>query len=168
MHGAPASLYEEVGEQGAALVGEEAGGEFDLVVELGVVHYGEDRAAGAGFGVGGPVDEAGYAGVEDGSGAHGTGFQGDVEGAAALLGEDAVVGERLAGGAEGYDLGVGGGVGVAEDAVVAAADDFAGGGDDDVCSDAGTSAGGLGWPALRRLPEAGGSARSAVEVSGHS
>ena len=40
------------------------------------------RAAGAGFGVGRGVDEAGDAGVEDGSGAHGAGFEGDVEGAA--------------------------------------------------------------------------------------
>ena len=34
MGGALASLYEEVGEEGAALVGEEAGGDFDLVVGL--------------------------------------------------------------------------------------------------------------------------------------
>ena len=42
---------EEGGEEGAALFGEEAGGDFDLVVELGVVHDAEDRAAGPGLGV---------------------------------------------------------------------------------------------------------------------
>ena len=51
------------------------------MVELGVVHDGEDGAAGSGFGVGGGVDEAGEAGVEDGSGAHGAGFEGGVESA---------------------------------------------------------------------------------------
>ena len=72
----------KVAEHGAALFGEQAVGDFDFVVELRVVHYAEDAAAGSGFGVVGGVDEAGYAGVEDGSGAHGAGFEGDVEGAA--------------------------------------------------------------------------------------
>ena len=79
----PRRLEEKVAEHAAALFGEEAGGDFDSVVELGVVHDGEDAAAGSGFGVVGGVDEAGDAGVEDGSGAHGAGFEGDVEGAAA-------------------------------------------------------------------------------------
>jgi hypothetical protein len=111
---------EEVGEEGAALFGEEIGGDFDFVVELGVVHDGEDGAAGAGFGVGGGVDEAGYAGVENCSGAHGAGFQGGVEGAVF----EAIVVEGAASFAESDDLGVGGGVGVAEDSVLTAADDF--------------------------------------------
>ena len=81
-------------------------GDFDLVVELGVVHDGEDGTAGSGFGVGGGVDEAGDAGVEDGSGAHGAGFERGVEGAVF----EAVVFEGEAGFAEGDDLGVGGGV----------------------------------------------------------
>jgi len=58
--------------------------------------------------------------VEDGSGAHGAGFEGGVEGAVF----EAVVGEGAACFAEGYDLGVGGGVAVAEDSVLASADDF--------------------------------------------
>src|ERR1700687_768998 len=81
---------------------------------------GENRAAGAGFGVGCGVDEARDAGVEDGSGAHGAWLEGGVEGAVF----EAVVGEGATGFAEGYDLGVGGGVGVAEDSVLAPADDF--------------------------------------------
>jgi hypothetical protein len=111
---------EEVGEEGAALFGEEGGGDFDFVVELGMVHDGEDRAAGAGFGVGRGVDEATDAGVEDGSGAHGAGLEGGVEGAVF----EAIVSECATGFAEGDDLGVCGWVGVAEDSVLAAADDF--------------------------------------------
>jgi len=76
-----ASFDEKIGEEGAALFGEEAGDDLDFVVELRVVHDGEDRTAGSGFGVGGGVDEAGDAGVEDGSGTHGAGFEGGVEGA---------------------------------------------------------------------------------------
>ncbi len=37
-----AAFAEEVGEERAALFGEEAGDDFELVVELGVVHDGED------------------------------------------------------------------------------------------------------------------------------
>src|SRR5258708_27798996 len=51
-----ATFEEEIGEEGAALFGEEVGSDFDFVVELGVVHDGEDGAAGSGFGVGGGVD----------------------------------------------------------------------------------------------------------------
>ena len=76
-----APFAEEIGEEGAALFGEEAGEEVESVVELGMVEDGEDGTAGSGFGVGGGVDEAGDAGVEDGSGAHGAGFEGGVEGA---------------------------------------------------------------------------------------
>jgi hypothetical protein len=90
------------------------------VIELRVVHDGEDGSAGTGFGVGGGVDEASDAGVKDGSGAHGAGLEGGVEGAIF----EAVVVEVSAGFAEGYDLGVGGGVRVAEDSVLASADDF--------------------------------------------
>ncbi len=90
------------------------------MIELGVIEDGEDGAAGSGFGVGGGVDEAGDAGVEDGSGAHGAGFECGVESAVF----EPVVFERQAGFAEGYDLSVGGGVAVAEDTVLATADDF--------------------------------------------
>ena len=106
--------------EGAALFCEEVGGDFDFVVEPGVGHDGEHAAAGSGFGVGCGVDEAADARVEDGSGAHGAGFEGDVEGAVV----EAVVFECEAGGAEGYDFGVGGGVAVAEDAVLASAYDL--------------------------------------------
>jgi hypothetical protein len=86
-----------------------------------MVHDGENRAAGPGFGIACGVDEAGDASVKDGSGAHGAWFERDVESAVF----DAVVAEMAAGFAQGDDLGVGSGIGVAEDAVLASADDFA-------------------------------------------
>ena len=85
-----------VGEEGAAFFGEQAGDDFYFVVELGVVHDAEsdDGAAGTGFGIWRGVDEAGDAGVEDGSGTHGAGFERDVEGAAFItdiFGDEAIV-----------------------------------------------------------------------------
>ena len=106
-----------------------------------MVHDGEDGAAGSGFGVGRGVDEAGDAGVEDGSGAHGAGLEGGVEGAVF----EAIVVEGEAGFAEGYDLGVGGGVGVAEDSVLASADDFVFVDDDCAYGDFAVGFGGLGF-----------------------
>lgn len=85
-----------------------------------MVHDAKDTAAGSGFGVGGGVDQAGDAGVEDGSGAHGAGFEGDVEDAVV----EAVVGEVSTGFAESDDFGVGGGIRVTEDSVLTAADDL--------------------------------------------
>jgi len=122
---------EEAAEHCAALFGESTFGDFDSMVEGGVVYYAKDRAAGTGFGVAGGKDQAGDAGVEDGSGAHGAGFEGAVEGAAAFGSEEAVVREGEAGGAERDDLGMSGWVVGAEDLVVATADDLAGGCDDD-------------------------------------
>jgi hypothetical protein len=46
-----------------------------------VVEDGEDTAACSCFGIGGSVDQAREAGVEDGSGAHGAGLECGVEGA---------------------------------------------------------------------------------------
>ena len=94
------------GQQRAAFFGEDAFDDFDAVVERGMVHDGEHGAAGAGFGVAGGEDQAGDARVEDGAGAHGAGFERAVERAAG----EAVVAERAAGGAQGDDFGVGGGV----------------------------------------------------------
>jgi len=93
-----------------------------------MVHDAEDGAAGAGLGVGCGVDEARDAGVEDGAGTHGAGFEGDVESAASvavIFVDQAIVFEGAAGLAEGDDLGVGGGVVVAEDTVLAMGDDLA-------------------------------------------
>lgn len=90
--GFAASFAEKVGEHAAAFIGEDTGGDFDAMVELWVVEDRQDRAAGSSFRIVGGVEEAGDACVQDCAGAHGTGFEGDVEDAAAFGGEDAVVG----------------------------------------------------------------------------
>jgi hypothetical protein len=124
-----ASSAEEACEECPALIGKKTGGDFHFVVELRMIHYREDRAAGACFGVGCGVDEATDAGVKDGSSAHGARLESGVEGAVF----EAVVVEMTAGFAEGDDLGVSSGIRIAEDSVLAAADDFVF--VDDDCSD---------------------------------
>lgn len=111
---------------GAVLL-EDVGGDLGLVVEAGVLEEVEEGSGGAGFGVGGAVDEVGDAGVEDGAGAHGAGFEGDGEGAA----EEAPGAEFLGGCADGDDLGVGCGIFVAFAAVLAGGEDGVVGGEDD-------------------------------------
>ena len=66
------------------------------------------------------------------------------------LGDEAVVCEGEAGFAEGYDLGVGGGVAVAEDSVLAAADDFVVVDDDCAYGDFACGFGGAGLRRWRR------------------
>ena len=98
-----------------------------MVVEAWVLEEVEECSGGAGFGVWGAVDEVGYSGVEDGSGAHGAGFECDGEGAA----EEAPGSEFLRGEADGDDLGVCGGVFVAFAAVLAGGEEGVVGGEDD-------------------------------------
>jgi len=120
----------EIGEHGAAFAGKDAFCNFSAMVKRGVVHDGEGGATGASLGIARSKDEARDASVEDGSGAHGAGLEGAEERAA----EKAIVGEREAGGAQGDNFGVGGGVVGAEDLIVASAKNFSEGGDDD-CAD---------------------------------
>jgi hypothetical protein len=79
--------------------------------------------------------------VEDGSGAHGARLESGVESAVF----EAIVGEGEAGFAEGYDLGVGGGIGVSEDSVLASADDFVFVDDDGADWDFAVGFGGVGF-----------------------
>jgi len=106
-----------------------------------MVHDGEDGTTGACFGVGCGVDETRDACVEYGSGAHGAGFECGVEGAVF----QAIVAQMEGGLTEGDDLGVGGGVGVAEDAGLAAADDLILVDDDGADGDFAADFGGLGF-----------------------
>jgi len=109
---------------------------------LRVVEDAEDRSAGAGLGVDCCVDQAADAGVEDGPGTHGAGLEGDVEGAAR---RQAIVGEGAGGVAEGDDLGVGGGVVIAQDTVLSAGDDLAVVNDDGADGDFAITLGGAGF-----------------------
>lgn len=106
----------------AALVFEDATFDFaDVVVVLRVAGEVEGAAAGTGAQVVGAEDEAVDAGVYQCAGAHGAGFEGDVEGGVA----QAVVGECLSRCAQGEDFSVGGGVVVGDGAVMRGSDDFA-------------------------------------------
>jgi hypothetical protein len=136
-----AAFAEEGAEEAGAFVGEDAGGDGHLVVEAGMVEDLEDGTGCAGLGIGGSANEAAEAGVDHGAGAHGAGFEGDIEAAV----EEAVVADGGGGGAEGDHLGVGGGVAVAEDAILAAREDFAVADDDGADGDFAGVGGGAGF-----------------------
>ena len=78
---------------------------------------------GTGFGIAATIDQSGDAGVDDRTGTHRAGFQRDRQRAV----EQSPVAEKLGGGADGDDLGMGCGIMVDDPAVVAGADDSAGG-----------------------------------------
>ena len=87
-----------------------------------MVEDAENGTAGAGLGIGCGVDQTADACVQDGSGTHGAGLERDVEGAALW---QAIVGEGAGGVAQSDDLGVGGGVVIAQDTVLAAGNNLA-------------------------------------------
>ena len=116
-----AAFGEERLKDGGAVGGEDARGNFYVMVEARV---GEDFKAGtdgAAFGVVGAVDETRDAGLYDGAGAHVAGLDGDVERG---VGET-VVGKPSGGFAKDDDFGVGGGIAVADGAVATASEDLA-------------------------------------------
>lgn len=122
-----AVVFEEVLEEGGAVVAEDSAVDFYGVVEFLVAEDVVDAADCSCFFFPGSHDEGGDAGEEDGSGAHEAGFEGDGEGAAV----EPPGAEVLGGLADGDDFGVGAGVFVCFSAVVAGADDGAGGVGDD-------------------------------------
>lgn len=134
-------MKKKVGEPLATLFRQQAGENLYFVIELGMVHDGENRAAGPGFGIEGGVDEAREASVKDGSRAHGTRFECYVEGAMV----ESIVFEGETSLAKGYDFGVGGGVAVAEDPVLASAYDLILIDDDCTYGDFAVGFGGLGF-----------------------
>ena len=74
------------------------------MVEGGLAEDVEDAAGGAGLGVGGAEDDGGDAGEDDRAGAHRAGLERDVE----RRRRQPPAAERLGGGADREDLGVGG------------------------------------------------------------
>ncbi len=112
---------EEGLEDGGGFGGEDAGGDFHLVVEAGV---GEDFETGtncAALGVVGAVDEAWNAGLDYCASAHAARLDGDVERGTGKT----IVAEEARGFAKDDDFGVGGGIVAANGAVAGAGDDFA-------------------------------------------
>ncbi len=122
---------EEVAEELGAFIGEDAGGDFDAVVEAIVFAELIEGADRAGFGVVAAVDEFGDAGIDDCASAHGAGFEGDDQGAV----EQTPVALGLAGLAHGEDFGVGGGVVLGFALIETPADDFLRGEMDDDATD---------------------------------
>jgi len=108
-------------EDGGTVDGEDAGGDFDLMVEARVREDFKTGADGAAFRVVGAIDEARDAGLDDGAGAHAAGFDGDVKRDA----HETVVGEKAGGFAEDYHFGVGGGVAIADGAIAGTGQDLA-------------------------------------------
>ena len=114
-----ATCAEERGELVAALCRQHACRQHDLVIELRVVEYGQNRAAGAGFGIVCGIDEFAEAGVQDGSSAHRARLQSADQGAAG----EAVVAKLFAGSAERDDLRVGCRIGIPQNAIAAGGED---------------------------------------------
>jgi hypothetical protein len=115
------ACQEKIAEHAAAFVGENSGLHFGPVIESRMIEYFENAAAGSGLGVVGGVDKPDDACVQDGAGAHRAGFEGDVQRAASLRREQAVVRESTSCLAHRNDFGVGGGIAVAKDAILATA-----------------------------------------------
>ena len=111
---------EEGLEEGSGLGGEHGWGDLDLVVELRAGEQLEAGAEGAAFRVVSAIDKAGDAGLNNGTGAHGAGLEGDVESGF----RDTVVAELFRGFAENHDFGVRCGVAIANGAVAAACENF--------------------------------------------
>lgn len=108
-------------EKGGSFRGEDARGDFDLMIEARVgkdFEAGADRAA---LGIVGAIDEARDAGLDDGAGAHAARFDGDVERG---IGE-AIIAEQARSFAEDDDFGVGSGVIITDSAIAGAREDFA-------------------------------------------
>jgi hypothetical protein len=112
---------EEVLKDAGGLGGEDAGSDFDLVVEFGVGEDFEAGAEGAALGIVGSVDEAGNARLDKGSGTHRARFEGDVESCV----REAVIAENTGSFADDHNFGVGSGIVVANSAVAGASEDSA-------------------------------------------
>lgn len=103
-------------QEGGRVFGEDARSHFDLVVQLGAGEELEAGTKGAAFGVIGGVDEAGNARLDDRTGTHGAGLEGDVENGASK----AMVAEEARGFPKDDDFGVRGRIVIANRAIARA------------------------------------------------
>jgi hypothetical protein len=106
-------------QQGSCVLGEEAGGNFDTMVEFG---GGEDCKAGtesAAFGIVGSVDKSGDSSLNNGAGAHGAGLERHVEGTI----DEAVVTYPFRALANGDNLGMRRGIVIADRTIAGARKD---------------------------------------------
>lgn len=117
----PPACDKKIAQHSAALLGENAGPHLGSMIEARMIEDLENTAAGSSLGVVGCVDQPDDAGMENGAGAHGAGFERDVQRAASLRREQAVVRESTSCLAHRNDFGVGGGIAVAKDAILTTA-----------------------------------------------
>src|SRR6266404_1738904 len=103
-------------EHGGGFGGEDACGDFDLVVEARIGKDFEAGADGAALGVVGAIDETRDAGLNDRTGAHAAGLDGDVQGGVS----ETIVAEAAGGFTKHDDFGVSGRVIVADGAITGA------------------------------------------------
>ena len=106
--------------QGGGFVGEDAGNDFDVMIQARMGEYFETGANGAAFWVVSAVNETWNAGLNHSAGAHRARFESDVKRGAS----ETVIGKNMGGFAEDDDFGVGGRVIVADGAITGAGDDF--------------------------------------------
>jgi hypothetical protein len=116
-----AAFGEEGLDDGGAVGGEDAGRDFDLMIQARVRKDFEAGTDGAPFGIVGAIDKARNAGLDDGAGAHAAGLDGYVQRSTS----ETVVAEEVGGLAKDDDFGVGSGVVVADGAITGAREDFA-------------------------------------------
>jgi hypothetical protein len=107
-------------QDGGAVSGEEAGNDFDLMIESSVCEDFETGTDGAALWIIGAIDEARDAGLDHGPGAHAARFQGDVESRAS----HAVIAEEASGFADHDDLCVRGGIAIENRAVAGAGENL--------------------------------------------
>lgn len=103
-------------QEGGRVFGQEAGSDFDLVIQLGAGEQLEAGTEGTALGIVGGVDEAGDTRLDDCTSTHSAGLEGDVEDGAG----EAVVAEEARGFPNDDDFGVRGGVIFADGAIAGA------------------------------------------------
>jgi len=111
---------EEGLEEGSGLDGEHGRGDFDLVVEFGTGEQFEAGAESSAFWVVGCVDEAGDAGLDNGAGAHGAGFEGYIESGF----RETVISKFSRSFTKNHDFGMRGRVAIADRAIATASENF--------------------------------------------
>ena len=103
-------------QEGGRVFGQEAGSDFDLVIQPGAGEQLEAGTEGAALGVVGGIDDAGNPRLNDRPSTHGAGFEGDVEDGAG----EAVVAEEARGFPNDNHFGVRGGIVIADSAIAGA------------------------------------------------
>ncbi|GAC1616572.1 MAG: hypothetical protein PVS2B2_10660 [Candidatus Acidiferrum sp.] len=116
-----AAFGKEGEEEGGGFLGEDAGGDFHMVIEAGLGKDFEAGTDGAAFGFIGAIDQPSDARLDHGASAHNAGFEGDVEGGTGK----AIVLEETGSFTKNDDFGVSGGIGVANGAIAGAGENFA-------------------------------------------